>query len=59
MIQTVILNKKKYVIVPFKKYQSLINKIEDFKDLQSINERKFETRIPINAVKNKFSRIGE
>ena len=53
-VQTLIVEKKKFALIPYKEYQSLLDTVEDLKDLYEIKKRKKEKRVPISDVKKKL-----
>ena len=53
-VQTLLLDKKKFAVIPYRVYQSLIATVEDLQDLADIKKRKNEPRVAINAVKKKL-----
>lgn len=53
-VQTLVVDKKKFALVPYKDYQSLLDTVEDLKDLYEIKKRKNEKRVPISEVKKKL-----
>jgi hypothetical protein len=57
-VQTLVVAKKKFALIPFKEYQSLLDTVEDLKDLYEIKKRKNEKRISIAEVKKKLLAKG-
>lgn len=53
-VQTLIVENKKFAVIPYKEYQSMLDTIEDLKDLYEIKKRKSEKRVPIAEVKRKL-----
>ena len=53
-VQTLLLDKKKFAVIPYRVYQSLLATVEDLQDLADIKKRKNEPRVAINAVKKKL-----
>jgi CRISPR/Cas system CSM-associated protein Csm4 (group 5 of RAMP superfamily) len=53
-IQTLVVDKKKFALIPYKEYQSLLDTVEDLKDLYEIKKRKNEKRVPISEVRKKL-----
>jgi hypothetical protein len=54
-VQTLTVDKKKFALIPYKEYESLLGTVEDLKDLCEIKKRKNEKRVPISEVKKKLS----
>jgi hypothetical protein len=53
-VQTLVVDKKKFALIPYKEYQSLLDTVEDLRDLYEIKKRKNEKRIPISEVRKKL-----
>ena len=54
-VQTLVVDKKKFAVIPYKEYESLLSKLEDLKDLYEIKKRKTEKRVSIEDVKRKLA----
>ena len=53
-IQILTINRKKFVLLPYKQYQKLLSQIEDLKDLGAIKRRAGQPRISFGQVKQKY-----
>ncbi len=54
-LQTLVVDKKKFAVIPYKEYETLLSTIEDLKDLYEIRKRKNEKRVPLSEVKKKLA----
>ena len=53
-VQTLTLNKKKFALLPFERYEKLLEQIEDLLDLKEVKKRAKEPRIPLEEVRKQF-----
>ena len=53
-IQTLTLNKKKFALLPFDRYEKLLTQLEDLRDVKEIKKRAKEPRIPLEEVRKQY-----
>jgi len=53
-IKTLVLNRKKFALLPISQYKKLLSQIDDLKDLVAVKKRAKEPRLPLSEVKEAY-----